>query len=216
MDAGTGERTAITVFVAGGHELTRRGIAALIADEADLVLAGQGAFGPHLLTRIASGRPDVVVIGMGASSQDGVQLCHDVRTRLPDSACILMTEPSDTSGSRVAGNAGAAACLPTTVPAATFLRALRGVARGDKIRRYDDVRVPERQSGRLANPRTSLTEQERRIFALIGQGKTNHEIAVSLVIAEKTVKNHVTAILSKLNLTSRTQAAILASGSTEP
>jgi two-component system response regulator DevR len=187
----------------------------LFANEEGLDIVGEAATGEEALTRIASTRPDVALLdvrlGDGAS---GVEVCREIRSSHPDIACIMLTSFADDEALFASIMAGASGYLLKQVRGNDLVGAVRRVAAGESLL---DPAVTARVLERLRNPPTAgpdplagLSPQERRILALISDGKTNRQIAEAMFLAEKTVKNYVSRLLAKLGMARRTEAAVFA------
>ena len=199
------------MFLVDDHELVRRGVRELLESEDDLVVVGEAASAAEALVRVPAVRPDVAVLDVRLPDGDGVTVCRDLRSRLPELACLMLTSFSDDDALVGAVMAGAAGYVLKDIRGGDLVSAVRTVAAGGSLL---DPRSTARVLARLReqqapDPLDVLTDQERRILDLIGQGLTNRQIGERLFLAEKTVKNHVSAVLAKLGLQRRTQAAVL-------
>jgi len=202
----------IRVFLVDDHEMVRRGIAGLFAHESDIEVVGEAANVAQAVARISAIRPDVAILDVRLPDGSGVDLCREVRARHPEIQCIMLTSFDDDAAIYAAVIAGAAGYLMKDVLGASLLDAVRAVAGGRTL--MDPTltkRVLERiqVSGRGDPLIEALSPREREILALVGDGLTNREIGERLSLAEKTIKNYVTSMLSKLGLQRRTQAAVL-------
>jgi two-component system response regulator DevR len=202
----------IRVFLVDDHEMVRRGVAGLFAAEADIAVVGEAATVAQALARIPAMLPDVAILDVRLPDGSGVDLCREIRAAHPGIRCIMLTSFDDDSAIYAAVIAGAAGYLMKDVLGSSLLDAVRSVAAGRTL--MDPTitkRVLERmQTGSRGDPRIeSLSPREREILALVGRGLTNREIGETLSLAEKTVKNYVSAMLGKLGLQRRTQAAVL-------
>ncbi|MBD8022406.1 response regulator [Microbacterium gallinarum] len=202
----------ITVFLVDDHEIVRRGIADLIATQDDLQVVGEAGTVRQAFGRIAATMPDVAVLDVRLPDGSGVDLCREIRSRLPSVACLILTAYDDDSAVSAAVLAGAAGYILKDVGGPRLVDVIRSVAAGRKL--VDDavVRRATEQIRRRADdtdPRLgSLGLRERQILRLIADGMTNRQIGEQLGLAEKTVKNYVSSLLSKLGLERRTQAAV--------
>ena len=199
------------MFLVDDHELVRRGVRELLESEDDLVVVGEAASAAEALVRVPAVRPDVAVLDVRLPDGDGVTVCRDLRSQLPELACLMLTSFSDDDALVGAVMAGAAGYVLKDIRGGDLVSAVRTVAGGGSLL---DPRSTARVLARLReqqapDPLDVLTDQERRILDLIGQGLTNRQIGERLFLAEKTVKNHVSAVLAKLGLQRRTQAAVL-------
>jgi two-component system, NarL family, response regulator DevR len=203
----------IRVFLLDDHEIVRRGVAELLDGEPDLAVVGEASTAAEALARVPAVRPDVAVLDVRLPDGDGVTVCRELRSRLPDLRCLMLTSFSDDEALFDAVMAGASGYVLKQIRGTDLVGAIRTVARGQSLL---DPGVTERVLARMrsaadvAGPTASLSEQERTVLELIGQGLTNREIGERMFLAEKTVKNYVSHLLAKLGLHRRTQAAILA------
>jgi two-component system response regulator DevR len=202
----------IRVFLVDDHEMVRRGIAGLFESEADIEVVGEAASVAQAIARIPAMRPDVAILDVRLPDGSGVDLCREVRAAHPEIRCIMLTSFDDDAATYAAVIAGAAGYLTKDVLGSSLLDAVRAVASGRSL--LDPAvmkRARERmQTNSRRDPRIeSLSPREREILALVGQGLTNREIGEEVSLAEKTVKNYVSSMLSKLGLQRRTQAAVL-------
>jgi DNA-binding NarL/FixJ family response regulator len=200
------------VFLVDDHEVVRRGVAEVLEDEPGITVAGEAGSVDEALVRVPAVRPDVVVIDMRLPDGDGAELCRALRGRVPGVRCLILTSYSDQDALEAAVRAGAAGFLLKQVRGPALVSAVRRVAAGGTS--FDEVgpAVPRSgPSGAAGTDRLALlTEQERTVLRLIGEGLTNRQIGERMGLAEKTVKNYTSHLLAKLGLERRTQAAILA------
>jgi two-component system, NarL family, response regulator DevR len=206
----------ITVFLLDDHEVVRRGVKDLLEAEGDIVVVGEGSTAAEAMARVPALRPDVAVLDVRLPDGDGVTVCRDLRSKLPDLGCLMLTSFADDDALYNAILAGAAGYVLKQIKGRDLIEAVHIIAAGGSLldakttarvmqRLRDDAAERER-----ADPYAALTEQERRILELIGEGLTNRQIGERMFLAEKTVKNYVSSLLAKLGLERRTQAAILA------
>ena len=164
------------------------------------------------LARVPAVRPDVVVVDMRLPDGDGAELCRGLLARIPELRCLVLTSFSEPEALQAALRAGAAGFLLKQVRGAALVSAVRTVAAGGTL--FDQVPTgPSRVRGPVAAGADRLgllTDQERTVLRLIGEGLTNRQIGGRMGLAEKTVKNYTSHLLAKLGLERRTQAAILA------
>lgn len=203
----------IRVFLLDDHEIVRRGLAELLGFEDDLEVVGEAGTVSEAITRIAAARPDVAVLDVRLPDGSGVEVCRDVRSSLPQVRCLMLTSYADDEALFDAIMAGAAGYVLKDIRGHDLVDAIRQVAAGRSL--LDPVatqRVLERlRDGDKHDPRLdALTDQERRILDLIGEGLTNRQIGEAMHLAEKTVKNYVSSLLAKLGMERRTQAAAYA------
>ena len=200
----------IRVFLLDDHEVVRRGGRDLLESEGDIVVVGEGSTAAEALARVPAVRPDVAVLDVRLPDGDGVTVCRELRDALPGLTCLMLTSFADDEALFDAILAGAAGYVLKQVRGADILGAVRTVAGGGSLL---DPRTTARMMERLReravhdDPLSGLSEQERRILDLIGEGLTNRQIGERMFLAEKTVKNYVSNVLAKLGMERRTQAA---------
>jgi DNA-binding NarL/FixJ family response regulator len=183
----------------------------LLESEGDIEVVGEAASAAEAMVRVPAVRPQVAVLDVRLPDGDGVTVCRDLRSQLPELACLMLTSFSDDDALLGAVMAGAAGYVLKDIRGGDLVGAVRTVAAGGSLldarsTAHVMARLREKQA---ADPLDVLTDQERRILELIGEGLTNRQIGERLFLAEKTVKNHVSSVLSKLGLQRRTQAAVL-------
>ena len=201
------------VFLLDDHEIVRRGLRDLIEAEDDLEVAGEASTAAEAMARLPAVRPDVAVLDVRLPDGSGVEVCRDIRSALPDVKCLMLTSYSDDEALFDAIMAGAAGYVLKQVRSAELLDGIRRVAAGQSLldpaltaRVLERLRAAPEEDERFA----SLSEQERKILALLAEGQTNRQIAGELFLAEKTVKNYVSNMLGKLGMQGRTEAAVYA------
>jgi DNA-binding NarL/FixJ family response regulator len=206
--------SSIRIFLVDDHEIVRRGVADLFDDEPDLVVVGEAATVAEALARIPTLPVDVAVLDVRMPDGNGVELCRDLRSQLPDLRCLILTSYSDDEALLNAIMAGASGFVLKQVVGNDLISAVRKVGAGESLldskttaALMKRIRTGKPDGG---GPLAGLTEQERAVFDLVGEGMTNRQIAERLYLAEKTVKNYVSHILAKLGMQRRTQAAVLA------
>ena len=203
----------IGVFLVDDHGLLRRGLRDLLESESDLEVVGECEDARSAIARIPAVRPDVVVLDMRLPDGSGIEVCRQVRSLDPSISVLMLTSFDGDDDVLAAIMAGAAGYVLKDVDSNELLAAVRRVAAGQSI--LDPAvtaRVLQRlRQGPTVDPEVGrLTEGERRIVLLLAEGLTNRQIATRTRLSEKTVKNYVSDVLTKLNLTSRTQAAVFA------
>ncbi|GAB2517452.1 MULTISPECIES: response regulator [Nocardiopsis] len=210
---GTGEaRERIRVFLVDDHEVVRRGVAAMLETEDDMTVVGEAGTAEQALSRIPVVLPDVAILDVRLPGGSGVQVCREIRSDHPEIACLMLTSFADEDALYDAVMAGAAGYVLKQIHGADLVGAVRTVAAGGSLLDSGSTgAMLERLRGAQAepDPLAELTTQERQILDLIGEGMTNRQIGERLYLAEKTVKNYVSALLAKLDLKRRTQAAVL-------
>jgi two-component system response regulator DevR len=213
-DTGTAaEPGTIKVFLLDDHEVVRRGVAALLESERDVSVVGEAGTASQALARIPALRPDVAILDVRLPDSDGVSVCREIRSRMPEVACLMLTSFADDDAMFDAVMAGAAGYVLKQIHGTDLVGAVRTVAAGKSLldpsstaRMLERLRAQANRKG----PLDTLSDQERRIFELIGEGLTNRQIGERMFLAEKTVKNYVSNLLAKLDMERRTQAAALA------
>ena len=199
------------VFLVDDHEIVRRGIAGIIDAAHDLEVVGESGTVRGTLGRVAATLPDVVVLDVRLGDGNGVDLCRDIRSAFPDVACLMLTAFDDDDASRLAVLAGAAGYVLKDIRGQNLIEGIRLVARG---RSLIDPGLRDRVAAELHRPALAdttiapLTLRESQVLQLIADGLTNRQIGERLELAEKTVKNYVSALLAKLGMERRTQAAV--------
>ena len=212
-EPGAGRARRISVFLLDDHEVVRRGVRDLLTAEPDIDVIGEAGTMTSALHRLPALRPDVAVLDVRLPDGDGVSVCREVRSALPETACLMLTSYRDDHAVIGAIMAGAAGYVLKQTCGADLVSAVRTVAAGHSVL---DTHAAERVMAALreriagVEPLSSLTEQEKRVLDLIGEGLTNRQIAERMSLAEKTAKNYVSALLTKLGMQRRSQAAAFA------
>ncbi|MEU3793359.1 response regulator [Streptomyces fructofermentans] len=206
------EEGKITVFLLDDHEVVRRGVHELLSMEDDIEVVGEAGTAADALARIPATHPDVAVLDVRLPDGSGVEVCRDIRSRDEGIKCLILTSYADDEALFDAIMAGASGYVLKAIRGDELLSAIRDVAAGKSLLDPEaTARVLERlREGGGAKGDTrlaSLTDQERRILDLIGEGLTNRVIGDRLHLAEKTIKNYVSSLLSKLGMERRAQAA---------
>ncbi|MDH6287289.1 response regulator transcription factor [Rhodococcus sp. NM-2] len=200
------------VFLVDDHEIVRRGLVDLLGSVPDLAVVGEAASVGEAMARIPGSGADVAVLDVRLPDGNGVELCRDLRTSLPELRCLMLTSYSDDEALFDAIMAGASGFVLKQILGTDLVAAVRTVGEGGSLldSRATSALMNRIRSARREDPLAELSEQERAVFELIGEGLTNREIAERLFLAEKTIKNYVSRLLSKLGMQRRTQAAVLA------
>jgi DNA-binding NarL/FixJ family response regulator len=198
----------IQVLLVDDHEVVRRGLKELLGDEPDIEVIAEAGSVDEALAVALHVEPDVAVVDVRLGDGDGVTLCRELRSRPNAPQCLMLTAFDDEEAMIGAIMAGASGYLLKQVKGQDVVNAVREVAAGRSLL---DPLTTARVLDKLRNPPedelAALTERERGVLDLIGQGMSNREIAERLFLAEKTVKNYVTSVLAKLGMQRRTQAA---------
>ncbi len=200
------------MFLLDDHEIVRRGLRELLEAEEDLEVVGEAATAEEAMTRIGPTSPNVAVLDVRLPDGDGVQVCREIRSEHPEIACLMLTSYADDEALFAAIVAGAAGYVLKQVRGTDLVDGVRRVARGESLL---DPATTARVLQRLRQPAEPdelavLTDQERHILDLIVEGLTNRQIGERLFLAEKTVKNYTSNLLSKLGMSRRTEAAVYA------
>ncbi|HTP16413.1 MAG TPA: response regulator transcription factor [Streptosporangiaceae bacterium] len=213
MPDGGKTRGKITVFLLDDHEIVRRGVRELLEAEPDITVVGEAGTAASALARVPALRPRVAVLDVRLPDGDGVSVCRDIRSRMPEVACLMLTSFGDDEALFDAIMAGAAGYVLKQIRGTDLVGAVRTIASGRSLLDPEAAsRVMRRMRDQAArsDPLSGLTGQERRILELIGNGLTNRQIGEQMFLAEKTVKNYVSALFAKLGMERRTQAAAYA------
>ncbi len=211
-------RDPIRVFLLDDHEVVRRGVHDLLDAEPDIDVVGEAGTVDHGLARGPALRPDVALLDIRLPDGDGITVCRELRAAMPDLACLILTSFDDDDALVDAVMAGAAGYVLKQIKGSDLVKAVRTVAAGQSLldpattsRLMSTLRGDNRSD---EDPRiTGLTPREREILTLIGEGLTNRQIGQRLFLSEKTVKNHISRLLSKLGVERRIQAAVIATQS---
>ena len=208
----------VRAFLVDDHEVVRRGVAEVLEDDPGITVAGEAGSCAEALARVPAVRPDVVLLDMRLPDGDGATLCRDLIQRMPGLRCLVLTSYSEQDALDAAIRAGAAGFLLKQVRGPALVSAVRTVASGGSL--FDDLGPTAPRNRGPAAPGSDrlgmLTDQERSVLRLIGEGLTNRQIGDRMGLAEKTVKNYTSHLLAKLGLERRTQAAILATHLRDP
>ncbi|MFE6719806.1 response regulator [Streptomyces albidoflavus] len=216
----------IRVFILDDHEVVRRGVRDLLEAEEGIAVVGEASDARQALARVPATRPQVAVLDVrlgddAGGDHAGIEVCRELRARMPELVCLMLTSFDDDEALFDAIMAGASGYVLKQINGADLVSAVRTVASGTSmLDPRTTARVMARLRGGPADSRPAEPEQpsvldrlsprEREILELIGEGLTNREIAERLYLAEKTVKNRISAILSKLGVGRRIQAAMIA------
>jgi DNA-binding NarL/FixJ family response regulator len=205
--------TTITVYLLDDHEIVRLGLKDLLESEGDIQVIGESGSAAHAQAQILALRPQVAVLDARLPDGSGIDVCREIRSHDPHIAALILTCFDDDEALFAAIMAGAAGYVLKQIRGPDLIDSIRRVAAGQFL--LDPAvtaRVLERvRRGTHLHPAlTPLSNQERRVLSLIGEGMTNRQIAQSMFLAEKTVKNYVSSLLAKLDLQCRTQAAVFA------
>ena len=203
----------IKVFLVDDHEVVRRGVGDLLEADPGLKVIGEASTAAQALSRILALRPDVAVLDVRLPDGNGIELCRELRSRLPELNVLILTSYTDEEAMLNAILAGAGGYVIKDIQGLQLVSAVREVGSGRSLldtRAAATLMAKLRADAADAGPLAALSERERTLLDLIGEGLTNRQIAERMFLAEKTVKNYVSRLLTKLGLERRTQAAVLA------
>ncbi|EKT78867.1 MULTISPECIES: response regulator transcription factor [Rhodococcus] len=204
----------IRVFLVDDHEVVRRGIADLLASDPELTVVGEAASYAQALARIPAFKPDVAVLDVRLPDGNGIELCSELHSLMPELHCLILTSFTDEQAMLDAILAGASGYVVKDIRGMKLTQTVHDVAGGKSL-------LDSRAAGALLTKIRAdasdkegifghLTNQERTLLALLGEGLTNRQIAARMFLAEKTVKNYVSRLLTRLGVERSTQAAVLA------
>lgn len=212
----------IRVFLLDDHEVVRRGVHDLLDAEPDLTVVGEAGTAEQALVRIPALRPRVAILDVRLQDGDGVSVCRELRSRMPELACLMLTSFDDEDALLDAVMAGASGYVLKQITGTDLVTAVRTVASGQSMldpgattrlmaRMRGDVPEEERVPGL-----PGFTDREKEILLMVSEGLTNREIGKRLFLAEKTVKNIISRLFIKLGVERRVQAAVIASHALTP
>ena len=198
----------IRVLVVDDHQVVRQGLRTFLDVQDDIAVVGEAAGGEACVTEAERLRPDVILLDLRMPGGDGVQALRDLRERGNPARVLVVTSFTDASTVLPAVRAGAAGYVYKDVDPAALAAAVRAVHAGHVLLHPDVAGLLA--AGEPADGGVPLTAREREVLAEIARGRSNREIARALAVTEKTVKTHVSAVLAKLGVQDRTQAALFA------
>jgi two-component system response regulator DevR len=201
----------VRIFLLDDHEVVRRGIAELLSTIDGFEVVGEAGTATDAIARALACRPDVAVLDARLPDGSGIDVCREIRSALPSTYCLILTSYDDQDAVLASVLAGASGYVLKEVRTAGLVDAIRQVAQGRSLidpgliaQVVERVRQGTPTDGRVS----ALTQREREVLELIADGLTNRQIAERMYLAEKTVKNYVSSLLSKLGMERRTQAAV--------
>ncbi len=204
--------SGLRVMIVDDHEVVREGLRSLFNRRNDMQVVAEAGTVAEAVQQALRHRPNVIVMDVRLPDGSGVEACRDIRAEMPDTRVIMLTSYADDEAVFSSILAGASGYLLKQIRGQQLAEAVEAVARGESLldpqvtkRVMDQMRTLATQP--VADKQAGLTEQEYRILTLISEGKTNREIAAEIFLSDKTVKNYVSSILSKLNLRRRSEAA---------
>ncbi len=203
----------LRVFLLDDHEVVRAGLKSLLESAGDIEVVGEAGSAQEALSRIPPTRPDVAILDVRLPDGNGVEVCREIRSKHPEIACLMLTSYADDEALMAAIMAGASGYILKQGGGSDLLDGIRRVGGGESLLdpAFADSVLRQLRSGPKQDPRiANLTSQERKVLDLMADGLTNRQIAESLYLAEKTVKNYVSNVLAKLGMERRTQAATYA------
>ena len=211
MTEGTATRP-LRLLVVDDHEVVRQGLVALLDRREEFQVVAEAGTAAEAVESARRVQPDIVIMDVRLPDGSGVEACREIRAELPTTRVVILTSYPDEAAVLSAIVAGASGYLLKQIRARDLVSALQAVGRGESL--LDPAvtekvleRVRRIATGAYADEMAQLTQQEQKILALVAEGKTNKEIATDVFLSDKTVKNYVSSILSKLNLERRAQAA---------
>jgi|SRR5579875_54811 len=203
----------VRVFLLDDHQVVREGVRRVLETDQDIEVVGEAATAAEALERIDAARPDVAVLDVRLPDGDGIDVCREIRSRHPETACLILTSFAEDEALAEAVMAGAAGYVLKQIQGNELVASIRAVANGHSLidaattrRVLDGLRRAQAERQDVER----LTARERQILDLIAEGKTNRQIGAELYLAEKTVKNYVSNLLAKLGMGRRTEAAVYA------
>ena len=203
----------IKVFLLDDHEIVRRGLRDLLESEGDITVVGEASTADEAVRRVPALDPDVAVLDVRLAEGNGVEACREIRSTHPRTACLILTSFSDDEALFEAIMAGAAGYVLKQIRSNDLVDAVRRVSAGQNLL---DPAVTAQVLERLRRGPDEdttiarLSPQEHEVLALLSEGLTNRQIAARMHLAEKTIKNYVTSVLSKMGMARRTEAAVYA------
>ncbi|MGV9616009.1 response regulator [Nocardia xishanensis] len=209
----------IKVFLVDDHEIVRRGLTDLLESDPELAVIGEAGDVAQAMPGIRAARPDVAVLDVRLPDGNGIELCRDLLAEFDGLRCLILTSYTDEHAMLDAILAGASGYVVKNIKGMELAEAIKAVGAGRSLldnRAATALKARLRNSVEADGPLAGLTEQERKLLALLGEGLTNRQIAARMFLAEKTVKNYVSRLLAKLGMERRTQAAVLATRLSEP
>lgn len=209
----------VRVFLVDDHEVVRRGLIDLLSADPEIEVIGEAGSVGEAQARISASQPDVAVLDVRLPDGNGIELCRDLLSRMPDLRCLILTSYSSDQAMLDAILAGASGYVVKDIKGMELARAIKDVGAGHSLldnRAAAALMAKLRGDAERRDPLSGLTQQERVLLDLLAEGLTNRQIADRMFLAEKTVKNYVSRLLAKLGMQRRTQAAVFASKLHQP
>lgn len=203
----------VKVFSVDDHEVVRRGLVDLLGADPELDVVGEAGSVAEAMARVPAARPDVAVLDVRLPDGNGIELCRDLLSRMPDLRCLILTSYTSDEAMLDAILAGASGYVVKDIKGMELARAVKDVGAGRSLldnRAAAALMAKLRGAAEKQDPLSGLTDQERTLLGLLSEGLTNKQIADRMFLAEKTVKNYVSRLLAKLGMERRTQAAVFA------
>ena len=204
----------VKVFLVDDHEVVRRGLIDLLSADAELDVVGEAGSVAQALARIPALQPDVAVLDVRLPDGNGIELCRELLSRLPNLRCLMLTSFTSDEAMLDAILAGASGYVVKDIKGMELAQAIKEVGAGRSLldnRAAAALMAKLRGAAEHSDPLSGLSDQERILLDLLGEGLTNKQIAARMFLAEKTVKNYVSRLLAKLGMERRTQAAVFIS-----
>lgn len=203
----------VKVSLVDDHEVVRRGLVDLLGADPELDVVGEAGSVAEAMARVPAARPDVAVLDVRLPDGNGIELCRDLLSRMPDLRCLILTSYTSDEAMLDAILAGASGYVVKDIKGMELARAVKDVGAGRSLldnRAAAALMAKLRGAAEKQDPLSGLTDQERTLLGLLSEGLTNKQIADRMFLAEKTVKNYVSRLLAKLGMERRTQAAVFA------
>lgn len=203
----------VKVFLVDDHEVVRRGLVDLLGADPELDVVGEAGSVAEAMARVPAARPDVAVLDVRLPDGNGIELCRDLLSRMPDLRCLILTSYTSDEAMLDAILAGASGYVVKDIKGMELARAVKDVGAGRSLldnRAAAALMAKLRGAAEKQDPLSGVTDQERTLLGLLSEGLTNKQIADRMFLAEKTVKNYVSRLLAKLGMERRTQAAVFA------
>ncbi|MDT5010621.1 MAG: two-component system, NarL family, response regulator DevR [Mycobacterium sp.] len=203
----------LRVFLVDDHEVVRRGLIDLLGADPELEVVGEAGSVGEAMVKIPVIAPDVAVLDVSLPDGNGIELCRDLLSEMPDLRCLMLTSFTSDQAMLDAILAGASGYVVKDIKGMELATAIKEVGAGKSLldnRAAAALMTKLRGAAEHNDPLSGLTDQERTLLGLLGEGLTNKQIAARMFLAEKTVKNYVSRLLAKLGMERRTQAAVFA------
>lgn len=204
----------LKVFLVDDHELVRRGLTGLLDADEELEVIGEAGSVTQALARIPALQPDVAILDVSLPDGNGIELCRDLLSRIPELRCLMLTSFTSDEAMLDAILAGASGYIVKDIKGMELAQAVKDVGAGRSLldnRAAAALMAKLRGAAEKPDPLAALSEQERVLLNLLGEGLTNKQIGARMFLSERTVKNYVSRLLAKLGMERRTQAAVFVS-----